>query len=168
MSPALATVLLTKDHDVSGFDCGKAPLDEFLKRYALTNQANSSARTYVTLGESGEVLGYYSLAMGSVAYDEAPERVAKGLARHDIPVVVMGRFAVDQRARGKGLGRALFFDALLRALRASEAIAARAFFVHAKDEEARAFYERFGMVAAPDSLFELFLLFKDVRKTIGL
>jgi GNAT superfamily N-acetyltransferase len=167
MSLAVETVLLTKDHDVSRFECGKSPLDEFLKRYALGNQANGTARTYVALQE-GEVVGYYSLAMGSVEHDAAPDRVSKGLARHPIPVVLMARFAVDLRMQGRGFGRALFFDALARALRGSEAIAARAFFVHAKDEEARAFYAKFNMASAPDNPFALFLLFKDVRATLSL
>lgn len=167
MSPSVETTLFSKEPDVSSFESGKLPLDDFLKRHALQNQANGSARTYVVLGDRREVLGYYSLAMGSVGYESVPARVAKGLARHDIPVVLMGRFAIDRTAQGRGLGRALFFDALLRSLRASEAIAARAFFVHAKDEEARAFYERFGMTQAPDNPFDLFLLFEDVRATLG-
>jgi predicted N-acetyltransferase YhbS len=120
------------------------------------------------IDEGEAVIGYYSLAAGSVLYESAPVRVSKGLARHDIPVILMARFAVDISQQGKGLGRTLFFDALSRALAASESIGARAFFVSAKDPEARNFYEKFSMMPAPDNPLRLFLLFKDVRAALGI
>jgi len=159
------TELLTATHEVASFSCGKQALDDFLKRFALANQANGSVRTYVAQ-QNGRVVGYYSLAAGSVAYERASERITKGLARHEVPVILMARFAVDRSVQGQGWGRRLFFDALLRSLNATEAIGARAFVVHAKDEEARAFYQKFNMVPAPDNPFHLFLLFKDVRATL--
>lgn len=162
-----ATELLHARHEVATFDCGKAQLNDFLKRFALVNQSNGSARTYVGV-QDNRVAGYYSLAPSSVDYTNVPPRVAKGLARHEVPVILMARFAVDAHFQGRGIGRFLFFDALARALHASEGIGGRAFFVHAKDDEARAFYERFQMMPAPDNPFHLFLLFKDVRATLGM
>jgi len=162
----LTIVPLSREHDVSSFSCGEPPIEDFLRKLALVNQANGDARTYVAFEET-KVIGYYSLAASSVVYEMAPQRVAKVLARHEIPVILMARFAVDQAWQGKGLGRRLFFDALLRALRASESIGARAFFVHAKDEEAKAFYDKFEMIPAPGHPFHLFVLFKDVRSTFG-
>lgn len=157
---------LVKEHDVTGFDCGKAPLNDFLVRYALQNQVVGSARTYVVTRGERRVVAYYSLAPGAVLAEEAPERVKKGQPRHPIPVILMARFAVDVSEQGRGLGRSLFKDALLRALRGAEVVGGRAFAVHAKDEEAREFYRRFGMEASPSHPLHLFLLFKDVQKTL--
>lgn len=164
-TPPNPPILLTKSHDTAGFDCGKPPLNEFLTRYALQNQASGGARTYVlTRGE--RVVGYYSLAPGSVVLDDAPARVIKGQGRYPVPIILMARFAVDSAEQGKGLGRALFRDALRRSLSGSEAIGGRAFLVHAKDEAARAFYLRFGMEASPTNPLHLFLLFKDIRQSL--
>ena len=158
-------VLLTKSHEVNGFNCGAKPLNDFLTKYALQNQASGGARTYVlTRGE--RVIGYYSLAPGSVVPDEAPARVVKGQGRYPVPVILMARFAIDSAEQGKGLGRALFRDALGRALSGAEAIGGRAFLVHAKDEAARAFYLQFGMEPSPTNSLHLFLLFKDIRHSL--
>lgn len=161
----LAPVLLTKAHEVSGFDCGKSPLNDFLVKYALQNQASGGARTYV-MARGSQVIGYYSLAPASVSTEDAPGRVMKGQARHPVPVILMARFAVDHREQGKGLGKALLRDALRRALQGADAIGGRAFLVHAKDEDARAFYEKFGMEPSPTNVFHLFLLFKDIRQSV--
>ena len=165
MSQVSAPVLLSRDHDTSLFDCGKEPLNRFLKGFALTNQASGSSRTYVALAGE-EIVGYYSVTPSSVAHADAPARVSQGLARHEIGVILMARFAVDKDHQGQGLGRSLFLDAMARALKASEAIGGRAFLVHAKDEDARAFYSKFNMMPAPGNSMHLFMLFKDIRKTI--
>jgi len=158
--------LLTKDHDVTGFDCGKHPLNEFLHKYARQNQASGGARTYV-MTRGNRVVGYYSLAPGSISPEEAPARVMKGQGRYPVPVILMARFAVDAREQGKGYGKALFRDALRRALNGADAIGGRAFLVHAKDDEARAFYLRFGMEESPTNPRHLLLLFKDIRKSLA-
>lgn len=165
-APLSSTVLLDKEHELSGFDCGKAPLNDFLIKFALQNQASGGARTYVLI-RGKRVVGYYSLAPASVLPDDAPARVVKGQGRYPVPVILMARFALDQSEQGKGLGKVLFRDALLRALAGSEAIGGRAFLVHAKDEDARAFYARFGLEASPTNPLHLFLLFKDIRKSLN-
>ena len=158
-------VLLTKNHQTASFDCGVMPLNDFLAKYALQNQVSGGARTYVlTRGE--RVIGYYSLAPGSVVPDDAPARVVKEHGRYPMPIILMARFAVDNAEQGRGLGRALFRDALRRALSGAEAIGGRAFLVHAKDEAARAFYLKFGMEQSPTNPLHLFLLFKDIRQSI--
>jgi GNAT superfamily N-acetyltransferase len=163
--PLNSPVLLTKNHDVVGFDCGKTPLNDFLTKYALQNQAGGGARTYVlTCGV--RVIGYYSLAPASVSPEDTPDRIVKGQGHYPVPVILMARIAVDSSEQGKGYGKALFRDALLRALAGSEAIGGRAFLVHAKDKEARAFYLKFGMEESPASPLHLFLLFKDIRKSL--
>ncbi len=101
--------------------------------------------------------------MGEVAYDEASERLKKGLARHPIPVMVLARLAVSRDWQGRGVGPALLKDALLRTLQAADIAGIRAFAVHAKDDDARAFYEHFDFVASPTDPMHLFLLLKDIR-----
>jgi GNAT superfamily N-acetyltransferase len=164
--PVSLPILLSSEHELAGFDCGKAPLNDFLIKYALPNQASGGARTYV-LTRGKRVIGYYSLAPASVAPDNAPARVLKGQGRYPVPVILMARFALDLKEQGRGYGRTLFRDALRRALARAEAIGGRAFLVHAKDEEARAFYARFGMEASPTNPLHLFLLFKDIRKSLA-
>lgn len=153
---------LTAAHDVSNFDCGKQELTEWLRRYALQNQQAGAARVYV-VHRSGRVVGYYALAASSVEPEEAPERVKKGLARHPIPVILLARLAVDVSEQGQGLGRALLKDALSRSASAADEIGARAILVHAKDDEAQAFYRHFDFEPSPTDLLHLFLLMKDLR-----
>ena len=166
MSEFTGPLPLVAGHTVEGFDCGKEALNAFLVRHAKTNQANGSSRTFAVLGE-GRVVAYYSLAASAVVHEEAPERMAKGLARHPIPAILMARFAVDLRFQGKGLGSAMFKDALRRSFNVAGEIGARAFVVHAKDEEARKFYgQRFGMQAFLQNPLHLYLLMKDVARLI--
>lgn len=160
-----APVLLAKNHEVLSFDCGKEALNAFLSKYALQSQASGGARTYVLL-RGDRVVGYYSLAPGSVSPEEAPSRIVKGQGRYPVPIILMARFAVHQSEQGRGLGKALLRDALRRALAGAEAIGGRAFLVHAKDEEARRFYEKFGMEPSPTNPLHLFLLFKDIRQSL--
>lgn len=161
----LPPALLTKSHEIAGFDCGKPPLNDFLIKYALQNQASGGARTYV-MARGSHVIGYYSLTPASVSPESAPGRVTKGQGHYPVPVILMARFAVDESEQGKGLGKALLRDALRRALQGAEAIGGRAFLVHAKDEEARSFYQKFGMEPSPTNPLHLFLLFKDIRQSL--
>jgi GNAT superfamily N-acetyltransferase len=158
---------ISESHDLSRFDCGgHASLDEWLKRFALVNQKNESARTYV-VHRSGSVVGYYSISAGSIAVAETPARIAKGLARHPIPVILLARLAVDKREKGAGLGRALLKDALVRIAQAADIIGARAVLVHAIDEQARKFFEHFNFEASPIHELQLMLLMKDLRKALA-
>jgi GNAT superfamily N-acetyltransferase len=153
-------------HDTSDFDCGKAELTDWLLRHALASHRADGARVFV-VHRGGRVIGYHALAAGSVEREEAPGRIRKGLARHPIPVILLARLAVDRREQGQGLGSALLKDALLRVVAAAEEIGARALLVHAKDEEARAFYERFDFEPSPTDPLHLFLLMKDLRAVLG-
>lgn len=113
------------------------------------------------------MVGYYSLTAGGVRPEETPARVSKGMARHPIGVVLLARLAVDKREQGKGLGSALLKDALLRSAGAADLIGARAVMVHAIDERARSFYERYGFEASPLDKFQLMLLMKDLRASLA-
>lgn len=158
---------LNSTHDLDASDCGKEPLDRFLKRFALANAGAGGARTYVACRGERRVVGYYSLAVGSVEHAAAPERVGKGLAKHPVPVMVLARLAVDRVEQGRGLGKALLKDALLRTAQAADIAGIRALLVHAKDDEARAWYAGFDFEPSPTDPYHLFLLMKDVRAAIG-
>ncbi len=162
---AFAIEKLRGDHDLAPFDCGKDELNRFLKRFALANQQAQSAQTYVAC-QDYLVVGYYSLAFGSVAHEQTPERVKKGLARHPIPVMILARLAIDQHFQGKGLGQGMLKDALERTVRAAEIGGLRAILVHAKDDAARIFYEHFNFEPSPTDPYHLFLLVKDLKRLV--
>lgn len=148
------------------FDCGQPALNQFLQRYALVNQKAHSAQTYVCC-LNGQVVGFYSLAVGSVAPEKVPARVMKGLARHPVPVMILARLAVDKRHQGKGLGKALLKDALLRTAQAADIAGIRCLLVHAKDEAARQWYEAWEFEPSPTDPYHLFLMLKDLKALLA-
>ena len=157
---------LRRQHELDSFDCGKEDLNRFLKRQAWNSQQAHSAQTYV-LAKELAVVGYYSLAAGSVTYEGATERAKKGLARHPIPVILLARLAVDVSLQGKNIGPALLKDALLRAASAADTIGARALLVHAKDGNAKGFYEHFNFEPSPSDPYHLMLIMKDLLRIVG-
>jgi GNAT superfamily N-acetyltransferase len=159
-------VPLAKGHDLSAFDCGAPALDEYLRKYAWQNHQNRSARTYVTTREN-RVVGYYTLAAGSVRREETPPRVMKGLANYPVPIILLARLAVDRGEQGKGLGAALLKDALLRSVQAANIVGCRAVLVHAKDQQAQAFYRKYGFESSPINELHLYLLTKDIQVNLG-
>ena len=156
---------LSAAHNVGDFDCGKPELTEWLRHHALQNHQAGASRVYV-LHRSGRVVGYYALAAGSVELEEAPTRVKKGLARHPIPVILLARLAVDASEQGRGLGAALLMEALNRIASAADEVGARAALVHAKDDDAKAFYQRYEFEPSPTDPLHLFLLMKDLRAVL--
>ena len=158
-------VLLTKDHDRNTFDCGVPALNDYLKRYALQNQKKHAARTYVAI-RGNRIVGYYSLAYGSVSLEETPQSVKSGLSRHPIPVILLARLAVDSTEQGHGLGAMLLKDALLRTIQVAEIAGLRAMLVHAKDDSAKHFYEKFGFEPSPIDTYHLFLKLSDILASL--
>ncbi|MDL1979169.1 MAG: GNAT family N-acetyltransferase [Deltaproteobacteria bacterium] len=156
---------LSAADSVEFFDCARPALNQFLQRYALVNQKAGSAQTYVCC-KDGEVVGFYSLTVGSVEHEEAPHRVVKGLARHPVPVMLLARLAVDKAHQGKGLGRALLKDALLRTLQVSDIVGIRALIVHAKNDVALQWYTEWEFEPSPTDPFHLFLMLKDLKAIV--
>ena len=156
---------LSREYQLSAFDCGNPTLNLWLQKYAWTNQQADSSKTYVAL-EGDRVVGYYALTTGSVYKHESPQRIAKGLANHPIGIVLLARLAVDRTHQGRGLGKALLFDALARIKEAADIVAVRAVMVHAIDEAARRFYQHFEFEPSPLDPFQLLLLLKDLRKAV--
>jgi GNAT superfamily N-acetyltransferase len=156
---------LQRSHPLESFDCGNDALNRFLIRYAFQNQQAGASQTYVALADE-EITGYYTLVVGQVEYDHAAERLKKGLARHPVPILLLARLAIATSWQGKGLGSGLLKDAMLRALQAADIAGIRAFVVHAKDDQAKAFYQRFDFVPSPSDPYHLFRLMKDIRAAL--
>lgn len=157
---------LAASDGVQSFDCGEPGLNLFLQRFALINQQSHSAQTYVSVLAS-EVVGFYSLAVGSVEPSAAAPRVIKGVPRHPVPVMILARLAVDRRHQGVGLGRALLKDALLRTAQAADIAGIRALLVHAKDDAAKAWYMHWEFEPSATDPLHLFLLMKDIKALVG-
>ncbi|ACO80119.1 N-acetyltransferase [Azotobacter vinelandii CA] len=138
---------LSERHDVESFSSGSEGLDLWLKRRALKNRLSGASRTFVAC-EGRRVLAYYALASGVIAVDRAPGRFCRNMP-DPVPVVVLGRLAVDLSLQGQGLGRALVRDAALRILQAADAIGIRGMLVHALSSDAKAFHERVGFEPSP-------------------
>ncbi|HQY30831.1 MAG TPA: GNAT family N-acetyltransferase [Thermomicrobiales bacterium] len=150
-------------HVTTGFDCGQEPLNRFLQRFALTNQQANASQTYVGLSDT-TIVGYYTLVVGEVSFDDAPERLRKGLAHHPVPMMVLARLATDRSWQGKGIGAGLLKDAIKRTLNAADIAGIRALVVHAKDDTARSFYQRFDFTPSPTDPLHLYALIKDLRR----
>ena len=156
---------LTIEDATDAFDCGQQELNRFLKRFALSNKAANAAQTYVTC-RARRVVGYYSLAVGSVQREDSLPRAVKGMAHHPIPVMILARLAVDLSQQGSGIGKALLKDALLRTAQAADIAGIRAMVVHAKDDDARRWYEQFDFEPSPTDPLHLFLLLKDLMRLV--
>lgn len=158
---------LARHHVLDSFTCGQEALDRFLVRFAFSNQQANASQTYLGLADDA-LIGFYTLVVGEVTYDGAPTRLTKGLARHPVPIMLLARLAVASSWQGKGVGSGLLKDAMLRTLAAADIAGIRAFAVHAKDDNARKFYEHFGFAPSPTDERHLFVLVKDLRHIAGI
>jgi GNAT superfamily N-acetyltransferase len=150
------------------FDCGVAVLDEWLQRFAWQNHNSGGARVYISIDdEADRIAGFYCLSAAAVEHGTAPRVVSKGLARHPIAVVLIGRLAVEERYRGLGLGRFLIRDALMRILETAEKIGIRAVMVQAKDNAAAEFYRNLGFAASATDPSLFFMTLKDAKKSLA-
>jgi ribosomal protein S18 acetylase RimI-like enzyme len=165
-SPYAPPVPLTPEHRLERFESGKQALDDWLRAHALENEDKAS-RTYVVTARSGEdVVAYYTLAYGSVIREEIPRKLRHGLP-NPVPVMVLGRLAVDRGHGGKGLGPGLLREAMQRTAQAAEIAGLRALIVHAIDDEAVGFYAKYGFQVFPIGTRTLFLPTETLRKAIG-
>ena len=137
-------------------------LDTWFHDHALVAQRQDTARTFVLVDDSDELIGYYSLTMGSITAVDAPRRLVRGLPRHPVPMVLLARLAIAEDRHGQGLGVSLLFEALHRAALAAEHAAARLIAVDPIDDQARGFYQRFGFRPVEGDPFgRLFLRTRD-------
>ena len=147
---------LSPEHQVNSFACGEPVLDEWLKRRALGNQTSGASRTFVVTTSQKEVMGYYALAAGAVAHQDATRSIRQNMP-DPVPVMVLARLAVDARAQGMKLGAAMLQDALQRCVLVSQNTGVRAMLVHALNDRARQFYEYYGFKASPTHSMTLML-----------
>lgn len=157
LPPATGTERYDSDrHEAAGFSSGQEALDSWLARYASQSERRDAARTFVIATADARVIGYYTLVAGQLDHRDATATTRKGLSRHfPIPIATLARLAVDKAHQGQGYGAALLADALVRVQRAADEVAVRAVVVHAIDDNAAAFYERYGfrsVTATPRTL----------------
>ena len=166
MKDSLRIEKLGRTHVVEPFACGQPELDRFLIRHALGAQQSNSSQTYVAVAGK-EIIGFYTIVAGEVHHANAPERVVKGMPRHPIPLLVLARLAVQSSVQGRGVGAGLLLDALGRTLQVADVVGIRALAVHAKDDQAAAFYRHFGFAPSPTDPRHLFMIIKDIRVAAG-
>jgi GNAT superfamily N-acetyltransferase len=160
-----APAALAPDHDLEGFASGVGPLDDWLKKRARANEAAGASRTYVVC-EGRQVVGYYSLAAGSVLHQNATGSVRRNMP-DPVPVALLGRLAIDRRWQGRGLGLALLRDAILRVVGAAGTIGVRAMLVHAISDDARGFYEHCGFKPSPVDPMTLMITIDEARRMLA-
>jgi len=159
---------LNRSHRRAEFRCGKAPLDDFLHSLVSQYEKRNVGRTFVAVTEGEKrVCGYYTLAAGSVSFQNLPAAGARRLPKHPVPVILLARLAVDLTVQGKGLGEALMIDALKRCLELTETLGVHAVEVDAIDQHAKAFYEKYGFIALLDNELHLRLPTATIRNTLG-
>ncbi len=155
---------LAADHDLEPFMSGVGPLDDWLKERARANEAAGASRTYVVC-QGRQVVGYYSLAAGSVLHDTATGRVRRNMP-NPVPAALLARLAIDRHWQGRGLGPALLRDAVLRVVGAADMIGVRVLLVHAISDEAKAFYEHVGFAASPIEPMTLMITIEEARRML--
>ncbi len=156
---------LTPAHPVAAFESGVPELDDWLKKRALANEATGASRTYVVCA-GGRVVGYYALATGSVAHAQAAGRICRNMP-DPVPVMILGRLAVDRAWRGRDLGRSLLRDAVLRTLQAAKIGGIRAIQVHAISDEAKRFYQHYGFGVSPVDPLSLMITVADAERALA-
>lgn len=156
---------LTSSYDLSQFACGESSLDNWLKRRALQNEEAGASRTYV-LRAGREIAGYYALATGAIAHEEATGKVRRNMP-DPVPVIILGRLAIASKFQGRGIGTALLRDAVLRIVQAAEIAGIRAILVHAISDQAKRFYEKHGFTPSPADPMTLMITVAEVAKILG-
>ncbi len=159
---------LRRDHDRAQFGCGEPTLDEYLSNFARQNHESGVARTFVAVREAepSRILGYYSLAVGSIGRANLPQAAARRFPNFPLPVARLARLAVDRTQQGEGIGAGLLFDALARCLRVAEDVGIAAVIIDAKHEKAKAFYSHYEFDALPDQPLSLWLPLPALRKLL--
>jgi GNAT superfamily N-acetyltransferase len=156
---------LSTAHDLSQFQCGEPELDDWLKRRALHNEESGASRSYVVcIGR--QVVGYYALSAGAAAHRDAPGRVKRNMP-NPVPVMVIGRLAIDLKFQGRGIGTALLKDAVLRTVQAAEIAGIRAILVHAISESAKRFYQKLGFMESPTNPMTMMITVQAAADTLA-
>lgn len=167
-SPAVAPIRppekIRHDHDVSSFTSGESSLDDWLKQRAHANEASGASRTYVVCVRN-RVVGYYALATGSAGQNIVTGAIRRNMPR-PVPVMILGRLAVDREFQGRGVGRGLLRDAIFRTLQAADIVGIRAILVHVLSDQAKQFYERQGFSQSPTHPLMLMISLREAKNLL--
>lgn len=152
---------LSEEFELSGFDCGETSLNEWLKRNAIKNQISGASRCFVICNEK-KVIGYYCLSAGAISRESAPKEMRRNTP-DTLPVLLLGRLAIDKNHHDKGLGSALLRDAMIRATRVGRDAGISAILVHALSENAKKFYKSRGFIESPLRSMTLMMTLETIR-----
>lgn len=166
--PVILFDLLERKHLRNDFDCNNDDLNTFIQKLALQYQKRQITNTFIAYDPKNpsRILGFYSVNSGSIKNEDFPGEIGRKLPKHPIPVILVARLAVDVTRQGKGIGKLLLFDALRRALNAANEIAANAVIVNAKDDNAKAFYEKYGFRELNNNPLSLFITMKEIEQVV--
>ena len=154
--------LLSSEHVLTGFDCGRPALDDWLVRHSLSNQSGGTSRTWVVIEvETQRVVGFYASSAAAVLRSSAPKKFGRNQPE-ELPAILLGRIGVDAKHKGKGLGTALLRHFMFKAIEVAGSVGVRLVLVHAKDEEAKSFYRHYGFVESPVDPMTMMMLIGDV------
>ena len=156
---------LSDQHDLADFDCEEASLNDWLRRRALANQVSGGSRTFVICVGHAKVVGYYCLSASTVAHAQATGSIRRNMP-DPVPMMLVGRLALDRNFKGRGLGGALFKDAILRVAQIAEQAGVRGIVVHAISEQAKQFYAKWGFAESPIEPMTLMVRLSDIVATV--
>ena len=156
---------ITNKHNFSGFNSGETSLDYWLKNRALKNQVSGASRCFVVCNSS-RVIGYYCLSAGAISHERTPKKMRRNMP-DPLPILLLGRLAVDRKYQNKGVGSALLRDALLRAVSVSADAGVFAILVHAISEDAKEYYTSRGFVQSPIQEMTLMMTLETVKAVLS-
>ena len=160
----LPPILISSEHELNDFDSGESSLNEWLKKRALKNQASGGSRCFI-LCNGKKVIGYYTLSAGAIHHDTAPKAMRRNMP-DPLPVLLLGRLAIDKNYHNKGLGSALLRDAMIRAVSVASDAGVFAILVHALSEQAKRFYLSRGFVESILQPMTLIMTLKTVQSIL--
>lgn len=164
MQKKIGSILsLDSQQDRTRFDCGEPPLNDYLQKFSFQHKKSNLSRTFVItlLDDPNQILGFYTLSAGSITFNQLPEKMGK-FPRYPIPIVRIGRLAIDKTVQGMRLGESLLMDALCRCTALAEEIGIVGVVVDAKHEKARQFYLKYGFYELSETPLSLIIPIREI------
>jgi GNAT superfamily N-acetyltransferase len=156
---------ITADQELADFGSGESSLNEWLKKRAFKNHMSGASRCFV-LCAGANVIAYYSLSAGAISHETAPKSMRRNMP-DPLPVLLLGRLAVDKRYHNQGIGQALLRDAMLRAVNVAGDAGVFALLVHALSDQAKQFYRSRGFVESPLQPMTLIMTIETIRSILA-
>jgi GNAT superfamily N-acetyltransferase len=161
---------LSRQHRRNDFDCGVPALNGYLAKIAFQHNEKGLSKTFVAIENISPeiIIGFFTLSVSEIDCTILPDKLAKKLPDHRLPIIKLARLAVNKSHHGQKIGRALLFEALTRAYEVYQTVGAVALVVDAKDETAAGFYRKYGFIPAPSNSLQLFRPFRDVAEALAI